>query len=119
MSLKSRFTDKDCQHPTVTLHQNLTVMMKLYGALYEELNEMAIARAMENIMDPENHMDAVEISRYDFMEGARIAFNLIAMTLMSKEGINDIDTSLFEDGEEELTEEEIEIVERAKKKLLS
>lgn len=41
------------------------------------------------------------------------------MTLMSKEDINDIDTSLFEDGEVDLTPEEIEMVERTKKKLKS
>lgn len=97
--------------------------MKLYGAYYEQLNEMAKKRAMRNVVNPMDHLDAVEIERFTFMEGAKAAFDLIAEVLHSDEDPNDLDPDIFEDEEDvdELPDDQSfdEFVNDARPKLLN
>lgn len=41
------------------------------------IEEEALAYAFESIIDPDNHLDAVEAVKMDYLEGARKAYELL------------------------------------------
>ena len=73
-----------------------------FQEMMEDLKVQARINAMESIVDPEEHMEAVEMDTYTFMLGARMAFNMIASRLFTSDDI-EMDMSVFdEDSDEEL-----------------
>lgn len=97
----------------VPLQNNLLkgiIMEKMNANFFQEMMKdlriQARINAMESIVDPEEHMEAVEVDTYTFMLGARMAFNMIASKLFTSDEI-EMDMSVFE----EFSEEEEELIE--------
>lgn len=67
-----------------------------FQEMMEDLKVQARINAMNSIVDPEDHMDAVECDTYTFMLGARMAFNMIASKLFTSDEI-EMDMSVFEE----------------------
>ena len=83
-------------------------MVKMNANLFQEMMKdlriQARINAVTSIVNPEDHMDAVESDIYTFMLGAQMAFNMIASKLFTSDEI-EMDMSVFEDVSEE--EEEL------------
>ena len=75
-----------------------------FQEMMEDLKVQARINALESIVDPEEHLDAVELDVHTFMLGAQMAFNMIASKLFTSDEI-EMDMSVFEDVSEE--EEEL------------
>ena len=71
-----------------------------FQQMMEDLKVQARINAMNAIVNPEDHMDAVEVDTYTFMLGARMAFNMIASRLFTSDEI-DMDMSVFEDEQDD------------------
>ena len=71
-----------------------------FQEMMKDLRLQARMDALESIVDPEEHMDAVEIHTHVFMLGARMAFNMIASRLFTSDEI-EMDMSVFEDDPED------------------
>lgn len=100
----------------VPLQNNLLkgrIMEKMSANFFQEMmNDLRIQariNAMESIVDPEEHMEAVEMDTYTFMLGARMAFNMIASKLFTSDEI-EMDMSVFEVFSEEEEEELMEMM---------
>ena len=87
-----------------------------FQQMMDDLRMQGRMEAIKVIVDPEEHMDAVEDFTYNFMLGARMAFNMIASRLFSSDEI-EFDMSVFEDDEPE--EEEMVFIPSGKKGLVS
>ena len=87
-----------------------------FQEMMKDLRIQARINAMESIVDPEEHKEAVEMDTYTFMLGAQMAFNMIASKLFTSDEI-EMDMSVFEDDTEE--EEALVAVMAAKKGLVS
>lgn len=72
-----------------------------FQQMMDDLRVQARLEATSSIIDPEEHMDAVEDFTYNFMLGARMAFNMIASRLFTSDEI-ELDESVFDDGMEDL-----------------
>ena len=96
--------------PLQNNHLKGRIMEKMSANFFQEMMKdlriQARMNAMTTIVNPEDHMDAVESDTYTFMLGAQMAFNMIASKLFTSDEI-EMDMSVFED----FSEEEEELIE--------
>ena len=85
-----------------------------FQEMMEELRVQARLDAINSIVDPDEHMDAVEIHTHVYMLGARMAFNMIASKLFTSDEI-EMDMSAFDDA----TEDQMSMFVAGDKKLLN
>ena len=71
-----------------------------FQEMMEDLRVQARLDAISSIVDPEEHLDAVEIHTHVFMLGARMACNMIASKLFSSDEI-EMDMSVFDEDPED------------------
>ena len=85
-----------------------------FQEMMEDLRVQARLDAINSIVDPDEHMDAVEIHTHVYMLGARMAFNMIASKLFTSDEI-EMDMSAFDDA----TEDQMSMFVAGDKKLLN
>ena len=85
-----------------------------FQEMMEDLRVQARLDAINSIVDPDEHMDAVEIHTHVYMLGARMAFNMIASKLFTSDEI-EMDMSAFDDA----TEDQMSMFLAGDKKLLN